>query len=249
MSTDPTIQDILNRLSALEAAETSEALQPTYITVDPATGLTGANFTGHIHAQGLDLSAGTTGTPPTADRVRWIRDPDGHLVAEMFADQVSPTDEAVYMALWDANSGVQVGSVGIAGVPNGGQDGPGTSMFAEVNNNAGTIGDSVNIIRQDGASDFIRTTRKQLSGAIKTLALDGGNAAINFPNNQTATPLVVNHGLGRVPQAIVISATNGPLAQLFTFSNNGGTNTNITIYAFSNIVVNGNVGLSWLALG
>src|SRR4051812_19156724 len=62
----------------------SEALEATYLTVDPA-GRVGASFTGKVHAQGLDLDAGTTGTPPDIDRVRWLRTTDAKVVADMLA--------------------------------------------------------------------------------------------------------------------------------------------------------------------
>jgi hypothetical protein len=47
------------------------------------------DFTGHISAEGLDLNAVTTGgpvapSPPDDRRVRWLRESDGSLVAEVF---------------------------------------------------------------------------------------------------------------------------------------------------------------------
>jgi hypothetical protein len=45
---------------------------PNYLTVDPVTGAVGANFSGKIHAQGLDLDAFTNPTPPDKDLIRWL---------------------------------------------------------------------------------------------------------------------------------------------------------------------------------
>src|SRR5947209_231784 len=56
------------------------ATVPNYLVVNP-DGTIGANFTGHVHAQGLDLDAGTSSTPPDTDRVRWVRTSDGAAVA------------------------------------------------------------------------------------------------------------------------------------------------------------------------
>jgi hypothetical protein len=53
------------------------------------------DFTGHVSAEGLDLKAvtaggGATPSPPNDRRVRWLREADGSLVAEVFGfDPVS----------------------------------------------------------------------------------------------------------------------------------------------------------------
>lgn len=54
-----------------------------YLTVDPVTGAVGANFSGHVHAAGLDLDASPIGLPLPEDEIRWLKQSDGSLVAEM----------------------------------------------------------------------------------------------------------------------------------------------------------------------
>jgi len=43
----------------------------------------GANFSGHVHAAGLDLDASPIGLPIPEDEIRWLKQSDGSLVAEM----------------------------------------------------------------------------------------------------------------------------------------------------------------------
>jgi len=61
----------------------SDVLQPNVLVIGD-DGSIGADFTGHVHAEGLDLDAGTSSTPPDADRVRWLRTPTGAVVAELY---------------------------------------------------------------------------------------------------------------------------------------------------------------------
>lgn len=49
---------------------------PNYLTIDPATGAVGADFTGHIHALGLDLDAAPlAGT--NDNEIHWLAQPSG----------------------------------------------------------------------------------------------------------------------------------------------------------------------------
>lgn len=68
----PTIEQRLayleSKLAALEE-ESSETLQPNYLTYNPATGIVGANFSGVINAQGLILPAGLT----DISKIEWQR--------------------------------------------------------------------------------------------------------------------------------------------------------------------------------
>lgn len=82
-----TLADLEARVVALEqpAAGRATQLSANYLTIDPATGAIGANFTGHIHGQGLDLDAATNPTPPTSDKVRWLAAGGGLVAAEIAA--------------------------------------------------------------------------------------------------------------------------------------------------------------------
>jgi hypothetical protein len=52
----------------------TEFHEPLFVTVDPDTGEAAFDFTGHVQAEGLDLDAGETATPPDDRRVRWLRE-------------------------------------------------------------------------------------------------------------------------------------------------------------------------------
>lgn len=53
---------------------------PIFTTRDPVTGAVLFDFTGHIHAEGLDLDATeSAGTPADDNSIRWIRQSDGQV--------------------------------------------------------------------------------------------------------------------------------------------------------------------------
>src|SRR4051812_34771973 len=58
----------------------ADSIQNTFVRVAP-DGTVTYDFAGHVHAQGLDLDAGTNATPPDTDKLRWIRTSDGAVVA------------------------------------------------------------------------------------------------------------------------------------------------------------------------
>lgn len=70
---DPVIADLQTRVAALETQlanlAPSEALQPTYLTVNP-DGTVSANFTGHLHAKGIDLGVDINVYSPD-NKVEW----------------------------------------------------------------------------------------------------------------------------------------------------------------------------------
>lgn len=57
---------------------------PNVLTIN-ADGTVSADFSGHVHAAGVDLDAGSSLTPPDTDRVRWLRTADGAAVASLYA--------------------------------------------------------------------------------------------------------------------------------------------------------------------
>lgn len=93
----PTIEDLAARVAALENAQPPDTLSPTVITVN-LDGTIGADFTGHVHAEGLDLTAATIGTtPPDTDRARWIRSTDNAEVASIVGATQPGTQELLQM--------------------------------------------------------------------------------------------------------------------------------------------------------
>lgn len=58
--------------------------QPNYLTVDN-NGAVGAEFTGHIRAQGVDLVSGDEQSPPADRKIQWHKDTlDGQVLEEVF---------------------------------------------------------------------------------------------------------------------------------------------------------------------
>lgn len=73
MSIETDIADLRLRVAALEAEASSETLQPNYLTINPANGQVGANFSGVVNASGLFLPEGTqaTGFYAAPSAVQW----------------------------------------------------------------------------------------------------------------------------------------------------------------------------------
>jgi hypothetical protein len=196
--------DPITRLEALERAvaglvasprrRRSEAAQPNYLTVTPA-GVVGANFTGQVHAQGLNLDAATISTPPTQDQIRWIRQSDAFVAVAMqgfgFAAEsdvainanAPPGGDNSEVVLATYNQvGSQVSSLTLS-------HGFGVADFLFAR--TGTA--SATIIDGNGQSNFLQLLSKQ------QLAINFG--FVNFPAGTT----LINHGLGRVPQAVFLT--------------------------------------------
>src|SRR5215469_878325 len=119
------IEELEARIAALEQgiSANSEALSPNYITVDPATGLTGATFSGLIKAQGVQLKEAIgSGAPTLTNSVQWV-DPANVVKGYVFERnkpphqiQIAATDGAVSCGLEaDAASSTGVGqAIGFA---------------------------------------------------------------------------------------------------------------------------------------
>lgn len=70
-----------------------------YLTVDPVTGAVGADFTGHVHAAGVDLDASPiTSTPASGNLIRWLQQPGGALVAQVAGETDGTTNLGILRA-------------------------------------------------------------------------------------------------------------------------------------------------------
>jgi hypothetical protein len=199
------------RLAALEQyVETlaqsvqGEQLVPNYLTVNP-DGTTGASFTGHVHAQGLDLDAGTGATPPSTDQVRWLRTSDGAAVATVGGFDQAGLTELLLQAIPSAGSqvgGVRLTGTAIAGSPQfsilditRGKDLDSdsvTSINGTCGNKSGLGGLSFVVGNALGQSSFLQqptpTTMRVQAGAT-TITL----AANTFTNFALPTAWLVQH--------------------------------------------------------
>lgn len=128
--------------------------------LDAATG--NASFNGYVHAsKGLDLDASTgVGTPPDIDRIRWIRQSDGSVVADLVAQSNAGGEVSRYYAYERGAAGSQVevtatnaalnryGSLFISQLAGGLGD------ISAVVSPAGGGAVSKKFLRGDGTSDF-----------------------------------------------------------------------------------------------
>lgn len=185
-----TIAELEARIAELEAQigqPTASTLQPNVLTVK--NGLIGADFTGHVHAQGLDLDAGTNNTPPSQDRIRWLRTSDGGMAASIFgysqggteavslaAAAVAQADRAI--ASLDAydDQGVSRAELGVQQTNRGAGL---VSAYASLDN-----GQFATLLDDTGASSFL-----QLLSAHEVHIDDNGGAFYNI-----AIPIIAGGG-------------------------------------------------------
>lgn len=82
-------------------------LIPNYLTVDPATGVVGADFTGHVHAAGLDLDVYTAGGLVPADHQLRFLNADGSTGARIISQNTLPaTLRDLLLQVLDGTGGV-----------------------------------------------------------------------------------------------------------------------------------------------
>lgn len=181
---------------------------PNYLTVNPITGAVGANFSGHVHAQGLDLHVNTDPVIfPPDDSIRWLRQSDGAALANIAGGATNPADTMVLDM--DANIGSGSSQALLEMVaerprpawPNG-------YAYLQLLMStplAGTKGAIV--LDSDGGSDFIRTNRTIAAGLPRGLRVMHAAPA---PFNMAAG------AAGYTPAAMGISLP-GDLVQIYGF--------------------------------
>jgi hypothetical protein len=154
---------------------------PNYLTIDPVTGRVSADFSGHIHAKGVDLPAAVPGSPQDDNRVRWLL--NGLNVGEIYTDAEIgpfPPKERTIVIRSGPDSPADDASIHIVSIPSG---------ISYINLSAGIV---QKLLLDDlGQSDWM---------------LKGSNVAFGFT---TLTPLgapfaakVINHDLGVIPSYI-----------------------------------------------
>lgn len=174
------------------------------------------DFTGHIHAQGLDLDAGDDKSPPGDRRVRWLA-PDGtddvgiwgavggraSLYGHGFGAQVeiaTDDDSGASLASARLNVGQHAGSLS-----------GDASVSVDVTGNAGT-GPSKLLLDAAGASDWLQLVQTNAAGAHRRIVADFGHGWLHFAGGGLSDSLHVLHGLrtaqgiGLVPEGIWLQA-------------------------------------------
>jgi hypothetical protein len=177
--TDQLLRSILARLERLEQqALGADTMQPNVLTINP-DGTIGINLSGHLVASGVDLPAGTNNTPPSQDRVRWLRS-DGRVVGDLTSFEVNNGaqifDELLLQAYALAGTPVITLTAGNASLVIG--DPSEESVGSEV----------AVILNSSGASSFIQNMQRAIddlqlqiaTGTISVAAGWGGPYAVAF---------------------------------------------------------------------
>jgi hypothetical protein len=174
------LADILARLDALEQNPNTpnEALISNTYSVDAS---------GNVNVTGINLPAGTTSTPPTQSRIRWLQQPGGAVAADLNAfsaagveelhveaTAISPGDTSNIILRALDNTGATQADVILTQAGGGAQ---------RVSADAGTQG--VAIIDGSGRSSFLQLAGTFLSAAgTGTLTWPAAGA---FSNTNTIT--------------------------------------------------------------
>lgn len=172
------------------------------------------DFAGHVHAQGLDLDAGTTTTPPDDDRIRWLRASDGALVADDTAYDAAGSRERTSRAVGDAVTAARAtllaeGPGGEARLTALAQPGGLLSVDAQAQGGGlRTLIDSAN------ASSFPTLYDGGLPAAADR-RYASGVAVVTWPGGSAQSDLAagIAHGLGATPGQILL----GPAGDLNAF--------------------------------
>lgn len=167
------LDSILARLDALERQQQlprlTEELSANYLTL-AADGTVGANFTGHVHAQGLDLDEATSSTPPMQNQIRWI-DAAGTTREQMFG-YVGPFGHVLLLAA--SPDSVTDASLTLSAHGAGGTPPSSVGAFCQQSGAAADI----TILDATGASDFL-----QAANALSELPDSTGAGAASLGGN------------------------------------------------------------------
>lgn len=174
---------------AQDVASGAEVLQPNYLTIDPNTGVVGADFTGVISALGVTLPSGDTLTPPATNRVRWVRQSDGSVLADIFGASLSvppATPKRTIRLLAHGNNSEPEADAVLQALNDDTND---TALVdAQVSNGdpAVTVTTTLQfrvVLRDDGASDYLQGGQAQLSSTVfSQLFWPGGSPFSNTTN-------------------------------------------------------------------
>lgn len=222
--------------------------------IQEADGSFGINVTGHIHAQGLDIDAGTTLTPPNQQRVRWLRTSDGAVVADLTAWKVGAGDVLqVEARAVDVGDNAQL--LLLATDKNGSQDfiqainfgPPGTANQISISSG----GQVRTLINGAGKSRFVQMPAVQLSATgTDTLAWPAAGAGSNIKNISLPGATGTVFGLG-IPNGFVLNPGVFDAGEMVLATPAGGGVCQFQAYTRASGApgINGQMGFSYLLWG
>ena len=194
------------------------------------------DFEGHIRAQGVDLDAGESSSPPDDRRVRWLRRSDGAVVATLYAYQL-------------ANDSVLRLRAELAGKPNAETrlecaDASGlaqiVTMLAPAASprqqvRASATRESDGVVQDRTVIDSLaRSAFPQLAGGPLNRLENSGVADLTIPNGVTEAAFGgIPHSLGRVPIEVqaTLNSAPGNEARRFVWSADSFNDTTFRLVA------------------
>jgi hypothetical protein len=187
---------------------------------------------------GLDLLAGTTTTPPTDRKLRWLRESDSAQVAELTAYRTGVGSSAVGLHIVDPDDADRFGKIDTT---------IGTTSTV-ISADAGFDADSASLIllRNDGASSFVKAG----VGAPADRRLNIGTVNLTFSASTFSNQVTVNHGLGATPIGVFTNFTGaaGTGTMIVAPTVLASTATQFTIQGKCNVTASTTVTCMWLAL-
>jgi hypothetical protein len=215
----------------LAASQGGDFYSPDVGQVVAPDGTITYDFDAHLHARGLDLDAGTSTAPSPDQRVRWLRQSDGAVVADISAWSLTTPERTLSgfahgTSTIPAHHYLGVDNPDVAGdqayvaVDTGSGSSP---PYAKARAGAGNY--AVTLIDATGSSAFMRRT------APGTERVNFGRTSYTFPGGAASSPwLSVAHGLGVVPKLILLTCSAGSNDSSGYYANHrqGNDATNIT---------------------
>lgn len=238
---------IEQRIAALEAQLAAlrddveaggEALQPTYLTINPNTGLVGADFTGLVNALGLIIPAGSVFTPTPVNRIEWQRQSDGAVVADLYGVESGTTDVAAHRALATAAGNT---SNAIFGSYDDQGNQQATISTSQTNRGASAeidvqLGNTFTPRLVDKAGNSSWVSNPGFNVNARSLAIGTGSFVGNATNQQGFG--VASTGIGRTVQAAVAVFSTVVTAFVVGFQSSGADGAAWTAFATSGVFSN-----------
>lgn len=215
-----------NSLKDVPPKYQSDSIVPNYLTIDPITGLVGANFTGRVRASGgvdIDPELNGAGLPRAENSVRWINPANGNIVASIYGIEYSaPNTPANELRMFTNGAGRDTNTVLDTGDAAGtyatlytfirGGNAAGKKSGVAMQIGEGALQANKVLLRADGSGDFVQSK---------------GNALLTWPGGSIfSNALTLAHGLGHTPTTVLFGTRSpGPGAfMVFQFQAPDGTN-------------------------
>lgn len=186
--------------------------------------------------KGITLPSGNSATPPNQYRIRWVRQSDGSLAAEI----VTYDDGLITVSQWNSRSPSQVASTQITSTI------ADNDLLSQLVATASDVNSSfaVKIIDSNGNSRF-----PQLGSTADT-RINFGLSSLTFAASTDSNTTSFAHGLGTTADQVFFTPITSPaFTQIPKFNITGLGAVNVDVNARIDVALNGNINFCWLAIG